>query len=272
MFEDTPDPTAAVDDTPDPTAAVDDTPDANAGIADPHANYEREEFLIEQGEVAEDDSASEERSDKNVLVEESADITPGAEEPLEHCPDADSVEGTRYFNPLCKVCRSPNRDRIEELLLLGGLSRPDIAEMFPDENLNRQNLSKHALNHMELVRATTAEAVRARTAQAKRNALLAAERIVSELELLDELLAAGMAAAKNGGIRFTAHDLIVIAEKRSKLAAGESEVDIVWRDNRILQAAAQEVVPVDMWGAIHSRYHEKLAEFYADVEAAEPKA
>jgi hypothetical protein len=173
-------------------------------------------------------------------------------------PQDRELPARAFHHPACKVCNSPNRKQIEIALLLGE-SRPRIGKRFPDEALNRTNLCTHRNRHMEVVDAGVAEAVRARTASIRLSAAEAGDAVVGRLRTIDQLLAAGMAAAQAGLIRFTTRDLLALIDERERLAQDERTVERLEAEAGALGAAVMEQVPKQMWEAIVDSWDEKMA-------------
>jgi hypothetical protein len=175
--------------------------------------------------------------------------------------DEPEVPARPFHHPLCKVCNSPDRNKIEIALLLGE-SGPSIGERFPDDKFNRTNLSTYRNRHMEMVDAVVADAVRVQTAQSRRDAEDAGEAVVGRLRLVEDLLTAGLAAAQAGRVPYSIRDILSLSDERERLAGQERSYEQLENEFRAFNHAVLEVVPESMrphiweafeakWGVIH---------------------
>jgi hypothetical protein len=156
------------------------------------------------------------------------------------------------------VCNSADRKQIEIALLLGE-SRPRIANRFPTDNLNRSNLCTHRNRHMDVVDAGVAEAVRARTAALRLDADTAGGAVVGRLNLIDQLLTAGLSAAQAGSIRYSARDLLALIDERERLAQEQQSMEQLKTEVGAFGDAVKEIVPREIWQQVVDSREAKLA-------------
>jgi hypothetical protein len=163
-----------------------------------------------------------------------------------------------FVHPRCKVCSSPNRNEIEIQILLGA-SAPKIAKAFPEDSLNRQNIFAHKHGHMDVLDVQVEDAVRAHKARTRQEAQAAGNAVVNRLQLVEDLLLAGVVSAQAGAVRFTPRDLLALLDERDRLAGDEEAYEELKVDVKEFSDAVKEVVPRSMWADVVSCFDEKVA-------------
>ena len=111
---------------------------------------------------------------------------------------------------------------------------------------------------MEALDSAVAEAVRAHTLEARRDAAHAVSAVTARLGQVESLLAAGLAAADAGLIRFSPSDVLALMREAAKLSLEERELEDLKSDSAAFVAAVKEIVPREQWNTIAERWDEKL--------------
>lgn len=167
--------------------------------------------------------------------------------------------------PRCKVCKSPYRREIDQLLATGWsqtMVREHFNEMIdePSEKFNAQNMSVHARKHLTSRDAAVRRIMEARARQLNQDVDDAEKHIVTKMGVLDTLIYSGLGALHSGLSVAEPKDVIAAIAMQEKMEAEwrETALDEVMTDFQAFMDAVKEVVGEDMYADIYNRFEAKL--------------
>lgn len=163
--------------------------------------------------------------------------------------------------PRCKVCKSPHREHMEDLLMRG-MSYTSIGKFFEtlDVDVNRKNLASHKENHMNLADAALRNVMEKRAREALINVEETEGFIMTKLGMLESMLHKVWKQIADDNIEWKPGDVIQIMQYIEKLEAQHTNValDELLTDARCFSDAVKAVVPQSMWQEIVDRFDENV--------------
>ena len=177
--------------------------------------------------------------------------------------------------PRCKVCKSPHRHQMEELLVRG-MSYTSIGKFFETlgEDVNRKNLASHKENHMNLADAALRNVIEKHAKEVFVNMEETEGFIMTKLGMLESMLVKVWARISDDDIEWKPADVIQIMQYIEKLEGQRQGIalDEFKIEARAFSDAVKAVVPQVLWQDIVDKYEENAARARAPMQGIDTKS
>jgi hypothetical protein len=180
-------------------------------------------------------------------------------------PDAAVPFVHELVEPRCKVCKSPYRREVDQLLATGW-SQAMVIDHFnemieePSLKFNAQNMSVHKRKHLTSRDSAVRRIMEARALQLKIDTDEAEGHIVTKMGVLDTIIYSGLQGLHRGDSIAEPKDIIAAISAQEKMEAEwrETALDEVMTDFQFFMEAVKEVVGEDLYTDIYDRFDQKI--------------
>lgn len=174
--------------------------------------------------------------------------------------------------PRCKVCQSPHRHLVDQLLVAGH-SYSEIERQFAFANIPRRSISKHANNHLGYEEAGIREIIEREAMAAQRNFEEGKTRVITKNAYLEVAMQKAYDALIKDDVLVEPKDAVKVIEQLQKLQ--EQNQAIALDELRVqLQTfiqAVKEIVPKNSWSEIVGRTADLLRASGREVPFEQPQ-
>lgn len=156
--------------------------------------------------------------------------------------------------PRCKVCQSPHRHLIDQMLV-GGLTYSEIERQFAHAQIPRRSISKHKESHLGYEEAAIREVIEREAELAKRNFEEGKSRLVTKNAYLEVALQKAYDALISNQAMVEPKDAVKVIEQLQKLQdqnQGEALDELRIQFQTFMQAV-KELIPRERWESIVDR-------------------
>lgn len=178
----------------------------------------------------------------------------------------------QIVEPKCKVCQSPHRNVIDQMLV-GGMTYSAIEREMAFANIPRRSISSHSEKHLKYDDAAIREVIEQEAVKAQRNFEEGKARIVTKNAYLEVALQKAYDALLDNTTVVEPKDAVKVIEMLQKLQdqSQAAAIDELRQQFNWFMQAVKEVVPKSSWETIVERTNQLAGRTTAELPTPDEK-